>query len=135
MGDEIKTHKNLKVWQAAMKLAKAVYELTAEFPKEEVYGLSAQMRRAAVSIPSNVAEGAARASKREFIYFLYVALGSLSELETQWLLSIALGMIPTIPENSVDPVRKMLLGLIRSLKKRASVVAHHSSPVTPHSSP
>lgn len=67
MGEGIKTHKDLQVWQKAMELAKEVYLLTRSFPKEELYGLTSQMRRAAVSIPSNIAEGAARASKKEFI--------------------------------------------------------------------
>lgn len=113
MGDVIKTHKDLTVWQEAMKLAKEVYQLTSNFPKEEVYGLTSQMRRAAVSVPSNIAEGAARSSSREFTQFLYIALGSLSELETQWLLAKELGMISNTPESLVEPVRKMLLGLIR----------------------
>jgi len=67
MGEGIKIHKDLQVWQKAMELAKEVYLLTRSFPKEELYGLTSQMRRAAVSIPSNIAEGAARASKKEFI--------------------------------------------------------------------
>ena len=119
MGDEIKTHKDLKVWQEAMKLAKVVYKLTGDFPKEEVYGLSSQMRRAAVSVPSNIAEGAARASNLEFIHFLYIALGSLSELETQWLLTKELEMVSILPESAIDPIRKMLLGLIKSIKNRS----------------
>ena len=119
MSDAIKTHKDLKVWQEAMKLAKEVYRLTAGFPREEVYGLTSQMRRAAVSVPSNIAEGAARASSREFTQFLYIALGSLSELETQWLLALELGMAPNGPEKHIDPVRRMLLGLIRHTKNRA----------------
>jgi four helix bundle protein len=119
MGNEIKTHKDLKVWQEAMKLAKVVYKLTGGFPKEEVYGLSSQMRRAAVSVPSNIAEGAARASNLEFIHFLYIALGSLSELETQWLLTKELELTSTLQETSIDPIRKMLLGLIRTVKTRS----------------
>ena len=119
MSDGIKTHKDLTVWQEAMKLAKEVYQLTSAFPKEEVYGLSSQMRRAAVSVPSNIAEGAARSSSREFTQFLYIALGSLSELETQWLLAKEMGMISSTPESFVEPVRRMLLGLIRHTKNRA----------------
>ncbi len=118
MTEGIKTHKDLKVWQQAMELAKTVYQFTGSFPKEEVYGLTSQMRRAAVSIPSNLAEGAARSSQREFIQFLYIALGSLSELETQWLLAKELRMVSEGPERSVDPIRKMLLGLIQSIKKQ-----------------
>lgn len=117
MSDGIKTTKDLKVWQEAMKLAKIVYEFTGKFPREEVYGITSQMRRAALSIPSNLAEGAARASSRELTRFLYIALDSLSELETQWLLAKELGMTSILPDNTIDWVRKMLLGLIRSLKK------------------
>ncbi len=119
MSDAIKTHKDLKVWQEAMKLAKEVYSLTAGFPREEIYGPTSQMRRAAVSVPSNIAEGAARASNREFIQFLYIALGSLSEIETQWLLAKDMGMAKNDPEEWVVPIRKMLLGLIRSIKNRS----------------
>jgi four helix bundle protein len=114
---EIKTHKDLKVWKEAMALAKGIYELTRDFPKEETYGLVSQIRRAAVSIPSNLAEGAARNSNKEFIQYLYVSLGSLAELETQLLLSRDLGY----PQNeeikeSIERVRKLLLGLIKYLK-------------------
>ena len=89
----IKTHKDLDVWKEAMKLAKEVYTLTARFPKEEMYGLSSQIRRASVSIPSNIAEGAARGSSKDFSRFLYISLGSLAELETQLLLAVDLGFI------------------------------------------
>lgn len=115
----ITTHKDLKVWQEAMGLAKEIYTLTKKFPKEEIYGLSSQMRRAAVSVPSNIAEGAARSSHREFTQFLYIALGSLSELETQWLLAAELGIVPTGPEKHIESVRRMLLGLIRHTKNRS----------------
>jgi len=116
---EIKTHKDLDAWKEAMSLAKRIYELTMDFPKEETYGLVSQIRRAAVSIPSNLAEGAARNSNKEFIQYLYVSLGSLAELETQLLLSKDLGY----PQNeeikeSVERVRKLLLGLIKYLKGR-----------------
>ena len=90
---ELKTHKDLDVWKKAMSLVKEVYEITACFPREEAYGLVSQIKRAAVSIPSNIAEGAARNSNKEFIQFLYVSLGSLAELETQLLLSKELGFI------------------------------------------
>lgn len=90
---KLKTHKDLDVWKEAMDLAKEIYLLTSKFPKEEVYGLTSQIRRSVVSIPSNIAEGAARNSSKEFIQFLYIALGSLAELETQLLLSETLGFI------------------------------------------
>jgi four helix bundle protein len=78
-----RAHKSLRVWEAGLELADAVYTATAAFPVEERFGLAAQMRRAAVSIPSNIAEGAARASNAEFLRFLHTARGSLAELDTQ----------------------------------------------------
>ena len=83
----MRKHHELKAWQEAMELVKEIYRLTREFPKEEIYGLVSQMRRAAVSIPSNISEGAARGGDKEFIQFLIIARGSLSELETQLLIS------------------------------------------------
>ena len=114
---ELKTHKDLDVWRESMRLAREVYRVTATFPKEELYGLVSQMRRAAVSVPSNIAEGAARASTKEFAQFLYTASGSLSERETQLLLAKELGWI-TEGEvfELVEKVRMMIFGLIRQLK-------------------
>ena len=83
-------YKDLIVWQKGMELAKAVYKLTARFPSEERFGLIAQMRRAAVSVPSNIAEGQARQGTREFLQFLSLAMGSLAELDTQSLLCVEL---------------------------------------------
>ena len=87
MRDELKTHKDLDVWNKAMDLAEQLYLLTGRFPKEEQFGLTSQIRRAAVSIASNIAEGAARNSNKEFLQFLYIALGSAAEIETQLLLA------------------------------------------------
>ena len=117
---KMKTHKDLDVWKEAMTLAKRIYKLTADFPKEETYGLVSQIRRAAVSIPSNIAEGAARNSNKEFIQFLYVSLGSLAELETQLLLSRELGFLKNEEiDGSIERIRKMLLGLIKHLKGKS----------------
>jgi four helix bundle protein len=91
----VKTHKDLDVWKEAMSLARAVYALTQSFPKEEVYGLTDQIRRSAVSVPSNIAEGAARGSDKDFIKFLSIALGSLAELETQLMLAESFGYAHT----------------------------------------
>ena len=115
----VRTHKDLNVWKEGINLVKAVYLLTKAFPREEIYVLVSQMRRAAVSIPSNIAEGAARNSHKEFIHFLYISLGSLAELETQLLLSKELGFAsnPEIDEN-IESIRRMLLGLIKHLRER-----------------
>jgi four helix bundle protein len=114
---EIKTHKDLDAWKEAMALAKGIYELTKDFPKEETYGLVSQIRRAAVSIPSNLAEGAARNSDKEFVQYLCVSLGSLAELETQLLLSRDFGYPQSEDINErVERVRKLLLGLIKYLR-------------------
>ncbi|GAB6059468.1 four helix bundle protein [Desulfonatronum parangueonense] len=115
----MQTHKDLDLWKAAMVLVKQTYVATSCFPKEEIYGLTSQMRRAAVSIPSNIAEGAARQGNKEFCHYLYIALGSLAELETQLLLAQDLGYTKesTLLQH-LESVRKMLLGMIRHLKKR-----------------
>ena len=116
-----KPHKKLDVWQVAMAVAKTIYDLTRHFPEEEKYGLVSQMRRAAVSIPCNIAEGAARRGKKEFRNFLSVAQGSLSELDTQLEISLMLGYLrrEEIQQlwNQLIRVDKMLTSLIRSLSK------------------
>lgn len=112
-------HENLEVWQKSMDLAVEIYAVTKNFPKEEAYSLTSQIRRCAVSIPSNVAEGAARNSKKEFIRFLYVALGSAAELATQITLSQRIGYLTTTGEilNKLESIQKMLNALISSLKR------------------
>ena len=112
-----------------MDLAAQVYPLTARFPKEELYGLTSQIRRSAVSIPSNIAEGAARHSRKEFIQFLHIASGSVAELETQLFLALRLGFISgdSIISHS-EEVGKLPLGLLRSLKKKP--ITHHPSLIT-----
>lgn len=116
-----KPHKNLDVWREAMKAAQTVYRLTNIFPAEEKFGLVSQMRRAAVSIPCNIAEGAARQGKKEFRNFLHIAQGSLSELDTQLELSGLLGFLDKEVLNEITNqllrIDKMLTGLIRSLKE------------------
>ena len=87
----IKDHTDLKVWQKSMELVTSVYKLVRKLPKEELYALSDQMRRAAVSIPSNIAEGHSRHSDKELLQFLYIARGSKAELDTQILIAINLG--------------------------------------------
>jgi len=122
VSDKIRNHKDLEVWKQGIDLVDAVYRMTKTFPPEELYGLVNQMRRAAVSIPSNIAEGAARASKKEFTQFLYIALGSVSELETQTIISKRLGYIDQEGEllHQTETARRLLLGLIKYLKKKAA---------------
>jgi four helix bundle protein len=116
-----KPHKKLNVWQLSMKLATETYKITKLFPPEERFGLTQQMRRASVSIPSNIAEGAARQGKKEFRNFLSVAQGSLSELDTQLELSVLLGFLEEKKygdiSNPMVMIDKMLTSLIRSLSK------------------
>ncbi len=114
----MKTHKDLIVWNKSMELVIATYKLSSKFPEEEKFGLISQMRRAAVSVPSNIAEGAARNSTKEYIRFLYIALGSLSELETQFLISNRLEYINDVLEDTITDIRKLLLSLIKSLKNK-----------------
>src|SRR3990167_9176780 len=92
----MKSHKELTVWQKAMDLVEEIYKLTSKFPKSETFGLSSQMQRAAVAIPSNIAEGAKRGHRLEYIQFLSIANGSASELETQLLLAKRLYLNKTI---------------------------------------
>lgn len=115
----MKTHKDLDAWKQAIELVKEIYIATSAFPKEEVYGLTSQIRRSAVSVPSNIAEGAARNSLKEFIQFLYISLGSLSELETQWMIAKELKFTSNIELlEKVEKIRKIILGLIRHLKSK-----------------
>ena len=115
--EKLITHKDLDIWKLGIELVQEVYKTTVEFPKEEIYGLTNQMRRAAVSIPSNISEGAARSSKKEFIQFLYVALGSLAELETQAIISEKLGYLRNHPlMELIEKQRRKQLNFIKYLK-------------------
>lgn len=118
MRREARKHYDLMAWQQAMQLVKHVYEVTGSFPHEEKYGLVSQMRRAAVSVPSNIAEGAARQSNREFLQFLVIARGSLSELDTQYLLAKQLNFTSGQDEleHQIDRVFGLLGGLLNSLQ-------------------
>ncbi|MDI7258522.1 MAG: four helix bundle protein [Thermodesulfobacteriota bacterium] len=119
----LKNYKELKVWQKAYQLCLRIYKATKSFPKEERYGLTSQIRRAAVSVPSNIAEGYGRKTTGEYIQALYIAYGSICELETQILLSGDLGYIQTENfqelQKDVGEIERMLMGLIKSLRKGA----------------
>lgn len=115
-----KGFKQLEVWKMSMRLADKIYDLTEAFPIEQRYGLSSQMQRCAVSIPSNIAEGCSRASKKEFIQFLYIARGSLAELETQLILAFARKYVAKEIYQEfcsiIESINKMLGKLIKSQK-------------------
>ena len=114
------THKDLEVWKKSMDLVEAVYKLMKQLPENEKYGLVSQIKRSSISIPSNIAEGAGRASTKEFIRYLDIATGSLSELETQLLLLERLGFCST-EENLTEEIQtigKMLYGLRVSLRNK-----------------
>lgn len=118
----INSYRELKVWQTGLELAKLVYQLSSRFPKQEMYGLSSQIQRAAVSVPSNIAEGAARDSTKEFLQFLATALGSLYELETQLILAEQLLYIEKqdleIALLKADEISRMLRGLQKTLRAK-----------------
>lgn len=114
------THKELEAYKQSIELVTELYRLTAVFPKEEMFGLVAQIRRSAISIPSNIAEGAARQYKKEYVQFLYVSLGSASELDTQLLIAQNLAYIA--PETyasfseKIITISKLIQGLIKKNK-------------------
>lgn len=119
---DIKSHKDLKVWQESMDLVTDIYELVQNFPAEEKYNLTSQIKRSAVSIPSNIAEGAGRKSNLEFIQFLNIASGSLSELETQLEIAVRLKFITENEEllKKIIFIRIMITNLKKSLVNKPS---------------
>lgn len=116
------SYRDLEVWQKSMKVVTTIYEITEQFPKSEVYSLTNQISRAAVSIPSNIAEGRSRYGTKEFIRFLFIARGSVSELETQLLISQNLSYISEeqlVPlMDNVGEIGRMLSGLIAKLEPK-----------------
>ena len=118
----VESYRDLTVWQRAIELVELVYKLAAKLPREEKYGLISQLQRAAISIPSNIAEGHARESTKEYLRYLLIARGSMAELETQLLLCVRLGLLTgsDIAEASAvsDEVGKMIRGLQRSLNEK-----------------
>ena len=130
-------HKDLDVWKRSMDLVEEIYKITSKFPSSEIYGLSNQLRRASVSIPSNIAEGASRRGDKELLYFLNIAIGSIAEIETQLLISIRLKYIRDEDKifDLIIEVRKLLLGFRNYYKQKEMNLIFNSlicSPFTPH---
>jgi four helix bundle protein len=118
--EKSRSYRDLDVWKLSIELVKEIYQVTAKFPPTEIYGLTNQLRRAAISIPSNIAEGQGRNSFKEFKQFLAIALGSLAELETQLIISHEIGYL-TLDDYgklsaALDTIRKMIKALANSLK-------------------
>jgi len=124
MTGRVSSYRDLQVWRRALDLAEAIYEATAHWPREERFGLVSQIRRAAVSVPSNIAEGAARRSTGEFLQFIGMARGSLAETDTQLLLAQRLGYVHHADAAALlsasEEVSRMLVALAGSLSKRKS---------------
>jgi four helix bundle protein len=116
----MKDFRQLKVWEKSHQLALAVYKVTAKFPKEELYGLTSQIRRASMSVPTNIAEGCGRNTDAEFARFLQIAMGSASETEYQLLLSHDLGFLTKAQydqlNTDVTEIKRMLASLLKTLR-------------------
>ncbi len=116
----VSSFKDLETWQRSIGLVEEIYRITKSFPREEIYGLSSQLRRAAVSIPSNIAEGFVRCSKKEYKQFLYVSLGSCAEVSTQITIADRLGYLKLenadVLSDEIEQISKMTMGLIKKLK-------------------
>jgi len=117
---KVRSYRDLRVWQAGMDLAEACYVLTKRFPKDELFGMTAQIHRAATSVPANIAEGYGRNSRGEYGQFLRISQGSLKELETHLMLSSRVGLLAPLETKNIlekcDSLGKMLHRLIRALK-------------------
>jgi four helix bundle protein len=129
MARQINAYQDLEVWQLAVTLAEDSYRLVAKFPRDEIYGLTSQIRRSAVSIPANIAEGYGRDQTGSFIQFLRIAQGSARELETHLILAARLKLATeeqlVTPKTNCERVSKMLRALIRSLEERRSNTPIH----------
>ena len=121
----MRPHEKLEVWSRAVEFVATIYKATAEFPKEEKFGLTSQIRRAAVSVPANIAEGAARQSSKEFAHFLAIAQGSASELETELLIAERLGYFEMDVHkemyNELNTIARMIVGLSQHLKRKETM--------------
>lgn len=122
MAMAIQSYRDLKVWQQGMDLAEGCYLATRQFPRDELYGMISQIRRASASIPANISEGYGRKSRNEYIQLLYIAQGSLKELETHLLLSQRVRLAPkeaiTPLLTQCESVGRLLTGLIRALENK-----------------
>ena len=122
--ETIRDYRDLIVWKEAMDIAEEVYVLTRGFPREELYGITSQMRRCAVSIPANIAEGFGRAQRRSFIQFLRIAQGSLKELETHTMLCTRIGLLSQEQASKLEPrfatLGKRLVSFVRSLDRNGT---------------
>ncbi len=116
---KIKSYKDLNIWKRSIGLVEEIYKITQNFPKEEMYGLTSQLRRSAVSIPSNIAEGFTRFHNKEYRQFLYISLGSCAELNTQIIISSHLSYLSSEKAerilNEIDEISKMIMGLIKKI--------------------
>ncbi len=117
---KVKTHRDLDVWKVSMDFVADLYRIMEIFPRQEKFGLVPQIRRASVSICSNIAEGAARNHPKEFMQFLYISLGSVAEIETQLEISKRLGYLKTIDSEMeiLNRLRRMLVNLIQAIKRK-----------------
>ena len=119
MERKIKTYRDLDIWNLGLELVKQIYKLTEDFPRQELYGLASQMRRSAISIPSNIAEGFRRQHNREYKQFLYISLGSCAELETQITIAKELNYIPNEKEaallEKLDHLSRMMSNLLKRI--------------------
>ena len=122
MAEKVMSYHDLKVWQKGIELVKTIYLLTRDFPKYETYGLTSQIQRSAVSVPSNIAEGQTRNSTADFQRFIFIAQGSLSEVDTQIVIAQELGYLDKAKGQDVEArileLRRMLYALINSLPKK-----------------
>jgi four helix bundle protein len=120
----VRPHENLEVWQKAIEFVLSIYRVTKDFPSDEKFGLTFQIRRAAVSISANIAEGAARQTDKEFVQFLAIAQGSCSEVETEILIANKLGYLQQSDygelKSSADSIGRMLVGLSKHIRNRIS---------------
>lgn len=114
-------YEKLIVWQKAMDLVVVIYRVTRSFPREEQFGLTSQIRRAAISVPSNIAEGCRRSTQKDFSHFLIIALGSASEADTQLKLAKRLGLIGDADYNEVDGLLDEILRMLNKLIERFNV--------------